>query len=69
MTLSNCEACGKVFITQYEKCCKPCAQLLLIESHKVKDFVRSHPGATLIDVYHETGVSLKTIKELIQANE
>lgn len=69
MSLSNCEACGKLFITKFEKRCKPCAQLLLIESHKVKDFVRSHPGATLIEVYQETGVSLQTIKDLIQTNE
>ncbi|OPH57482.1 hypothetical protein BC351_02850 [Paenibacillus ferrarius] len=67
MTLCNCERCGQLFITKFEKRCKACSQLQLNESHKVKDFVRNHPHATLIEVYHQTGVSLKTIKELMRA--
>ncbi|MDD9267936.1 hypothetical protein ACFPES_12940 [Paenibacillus sp. GCM10023248] len=67
MSLRNCETCGIVFVSQYEKLCITCSQQFLAESHKVKDFVRHHPRATLIEVYHQTGVPLKTIKHLMQA--
>ncbi|KQX66925.1 hypothetical protein ASD40_27600 [Paenibacillus sp. Root444D2] len=67
MSLCNCETCGQVYISKFEKHCKSCSQLQIKESHKVKDFVRAHPRATLIEVYHQTGVSLKTIKELMRA--
>lgn len=67
MSLRNCETCGILFASKFEDMCKSCTQQLLVESHKVKDFVRNHPGATLIEVYHQTGVPLKTIKHLMRA--
>lgn len=67
MSLCNCEKCGQVYLSKFEKRCKTCSQLLLNESHKVKDFVRNNPRATVIEVYHQTGVSLKTIKDLMRA--
>jgi len=64
MSLCNCIQCGRIFLTAYEKRCKSCAQLLLDDSRKVKAYVRAHPRATLLEVYHQTGVSLSTIREL-----
>jgi len=65
MSIANCEQCGKVILVSFDKRCKPCAELHLKETRKVKEFVRLHPRASIMDVYHQTGVSLQTIKELI----
>ncbi|MBD0383089.1 hypothetical protein [Paenibacillus sedimenti] len=67
MSICNCEQCGQVIITNNEKRCKSCSQLQLMDTRKVKDFVRSNPRATILEVYHQTGVSLQTIKELLRA--
>ncbi|WNR42196.1 hypothetical protein [Paenibacillus roseipurpureus] len=67
MTLCNCDKCGRVLLTKYEERCTSCAQLALTESHLVKAYVRANPGATVMEVYHQTGVSLQTIKDLMQA--
>ncbi|MEW9698748.1 hypothetical protein [Paenibacillus sp. SI8] len=67
MSICNCEQCGRVIIQNFEKRCKSCVQHLLNDSRIVKDFVRTNPRATLLDVYTQTGVSLKTIKELLRA--
>ncbi|MDR6549754.1 hypothetical protein J2736_000937 [Paenibacillus qinlingensis] len=67
MSLCNCLKCGRVFISKWETRCTSCLQLVLVDSNKVKEFVRTNPRATLIEVYHQTGVSLQTIKELMRA--
>lgn len=67
MSLCNCDKCGRLFLTKWETRCISCLQLVLNDSHKVKDFVRANPRATLFEIYHQTGVSLQTIKELMKA--
>jgi hypothetical protein len=64
MSLSNCTICGQVFLSSYDKVCKACVQLHLKDTRIVKEFVKMNPKATMIEVYQETGVSLRTIKEL-----
>jgi hypothetical protein len=64
MSIKNCSLCGQVFLSSYEKVCKSCIQLHLKETRKVKDFMKVNPRASLIEVYQQTGVPLRTIKEL-----
>ncbi|OCT14335.1 hypothetical protein A8709_26280 [Paenibacillus pectinilyticus] len=67
MSLCNCDKCGRLFLAKWESRCTSCSQLVLKDTHKVKDFVREHPRATLIEIYNMTGVPLQTIKELMRA--
>ncbi|MNH98331.1 hypothetical protein D3C73_510500 [compost metagenome] len=64
MTLSNCAHCGQVFLFSYNNRCKDCIQVHINDTRRVKDYVLKNPKATLLEVYHQTGVSVKTLIEL-----
>lgn len=66
MALANCAKCGKLFLTQYEKHCKACSETILENSHKVKDYIAKHPWASVMEVYHKTGVPLDIIYGLMK---
>ncbi|MFC0216685.1 hypothetical protein ACFFK0_30260 [Paenibacillus chartarius] len=66
MALANCKRCGTLFITQFEKHCKACAESVIEDSRKVKQFISANPWATVMEVYHKTGVSLETIYGLME---
>ncbi|WP_248928797.1 hypothetical protein [Paenibacillus hamazuiensis] len=64
MNLTNCACCGKLLLTGYEKRCRDCMQLYLEDSRKIKQFLLTHPRASVIEVCNQTGISLKRIKEV-----
>lgn len=66
MALANCAKCGTLFLTHYEKHCKPCGEAMKEDSHKVKDYIAKHPWASVMEVYHKTGVSLDIIYGLMK---
>jgi hypothetical protein len=69
MALANCSRCGALFMTQFEKHCKPCGEAILQDSHKVKSYIAAHPWASVMEVYHKTGVSLQTIYGLMERKQ
>lgn len=69
MALTNCSRCGTLFLKQYDKHCKPCGEAIRQDSHKVKEYLASHPWASVMEVYHKTGVSLETIYGMIQRKQ
>ncbi|WP_164716700.1 hypothetical protein [Paenibacillus whitsoniae] len=49
-----------------DQLCVACTQLMLEEAQVVKAYMRMNPNATVMEVYHQTGVSLQTIKTFMQ---
>ncbi len=66
MELMNCDRCGKLHVQRLDMLCKECQQIYLAESHLVKEYVKNHPGSTLMDVVRHTGLPLKWIKEMLK---
>lgn len=65
MNISNCRGCGKLQVQHEHVLCTDCFKLHLAQSHQVKAFLRANPGATVIDLARETGLSLSKVNELI----
>ncbi|MFC4599870.1 hypothetical protein [Cohnella hongkongensis] len=66
MELINCGRCGKLQVQKPDTLCKECQQIYIAESHLVKDYVKSHPGVTLMDVVRHTGLPLRRVKEILK---
>ncbi|OXM84439.1 hypothetical protein [Paenibacillus rigui] len=65
MNLSNCRGCGKLQLQQAHVLCADCFKLHLEQSNQIKTFLRMHPGASVIDLARETGLSLSQVNELV----
>jgi len=66
MELINCNRCGKLQVQRPDTLCKDCQQAYISEALIVKAFIKSNPGATLMDVVNHTGYSLRWIKEILK---
>jgi len=66
MELVNCGRCGKLQVQRPDTLCKECQQVYIAESSLVKEFIKSNPGATLMDVVKHTGYSLRWVKEILK---
>ncbi|MFH5186500.1 winged helix-turn-helix transcriptional regulator [Paenibacillus sp. TAB 01] len=65
MNLSNCRGCGKLHLQRAHVLCADCFKLHLEQSSRIKAFLQAHPGATVIDLARETGLSLNQVNELV----
>lgn len=65
MNLINCTDCGRLLVSSFEKQCRSCMQLYLEDTLKIKHFLSANPKASMMDVYRQTGVPLKRIRELV----
>jgi predicted amidophosphoribosyltransferase len=65
MILSNCSSCGKLQLQQAEALCLDCFKQFIEDTHTVKNFLNQNPYANMMDVVHQTGFSLKKVKELV----
>lgn len=61
MDLRNCIKCGRVFAYQGFEVCSRCLDDEEADFKKVKEYLYDYPGATVIEVSEETGVSEKKI--------
>jgi predicted nucleic acid-binding Zn-ribbon protein len=68
MLLSNCVRCGKLFAQNKssDMACSNCSALHEKEFHLCKDYLRSHPTATLDDLSVNTGVSKQNLRSWIK---
>lgn len=66
MELTNCDRCGKLQVQRPDTLCNDCQQIYLAEAQVVKEFIKNHPGITMMDVARHTGFSLRKIKEMLQ---
>ncbi|SDE30131.1 hypothetical protein SAMN02799630_05095 [Paenibacillus sp. UNCCL117] len=66
MQLSNCSGCGKLQLNSSPALCKDCFKQHLDRSHRVKAFLTKNPRASLMDVCHHTGLSLRVVNEVVR---
>lgn len=63
--LRNCIECNRVFSHPTNKLCPECLRLRNQEFEAVREYLREHPNALLIDVVTKTGVRVERIYEFI----
>ncbi len=61
MDLRNCKKCGRVFAYNGSEICSRCLGDDEGDFKKVKEYLYDNPGATIVEVSEETGVSEKKI--------
>jgi flagellar operon protein (TIGR03826 family) len=69
MALRNCANCGKLFTapTTTMKLCMECEQEDQKKFDKVKEYIKKHPTATVIEITKETGVERKQLYEWVRS--
>ncbi len=69
MALRNCANCGKLFSapTSSMKLCLNCDREEHQQFEKVKEYIKEHPQATVIEITKETGVERKQIYEWVRS--
>lgn len=68
MDLRNCIKCGRVFAYTGSDICSRCAGDDIEDFKKVKEYLYEKPGATVVEVSEETGVSEKKILRYLREN-
>lgn len=66
MSLMNCKRCGKLIPKVPTGLCTQCVNEEQDEYRLVRDYVRKHPEARVMQVSRETGVSVARIYELVR---
>lgn len=67
MNVRNCTRCGKVFLPVLgRRYCPECAEAEIAEFESVKEHLRKHPGASVLQVSEATGVPVKKIREYVK---
>lgn len=64
MTLANCKHCGELFLRKKSDYCSECQTANDRMYMKVRDYVRSHPQSTVMDVHVKTGIPVAKLLEL-----
>jgi hypothetical protein len=66
MMITNCSGCGKLQLRTSQMLCQDCLKRHIEDSHRVKEFIRDNPRATVMDLVRQTGFSLKRVNELVK---
>ncbi|MCS7463285.1 winged helix-turn-helix domain-containing protein [Paenibacillus doosanensis] len=66
MNMSNCSGCGKLHLQPANVLCADCFKLHVADGHKIKAYLQANPGATVMDLARETGLSLKKVSEWVK---
>lgn len=66
MQLRNCTRCGKLFAYVNRPVCPACAKLEEEEFEQVKQYLRQHPYATVLEVAEATGIDQHRIQEWVR---
>ncbi|MEX2416452.1 MAG: hypothetical protein WD424_09935 [Paenibacillaceae bacterium] len=65
MSLINCLDCGKLIIPKHtEELCPDCNHIQKERANAIKAYIYNNPRATRMDIYMETGISLRIIDRL-----
>ncbi len=64
MGVINCSDCGLVILKKYIDLCNDCIKLQRDDLTKIKEYLVIHRNASVIDVMHNTGLTLNRIREL-----
>jgi|GEM_PF-3862773 hypothetical protein len=66
MSLANCLDCGKLMIPRHtNELCPECEVIQTERANTIKAYIYQNPRATRMDIYLETGISLRIIDRLV----
>lgn len=61
-----CQRCGRIDQTASESgFCHKCKEIEKAEYNLVREYVRTHPNASVIEVHNQTQVALKTLDRMV----
>jgi hypothetical protein len=63
MPLCNCKDCGDLYIKHTSIYCDDCRKVNNAHYVKVRNFLKSNPHSTVMDVHVKTGISLTKLLE------
>lgn len=64
--LTNCRKCGRVFHRVNRPICPDCEKALEDKYQEVKQYLREHDNATIVEVSEEMDVSVEQIKKWVR---
>lgn len=64
MPLANCKDCNKLFIQAKSPYCADCKSKQDLLYRQVRDFLKSNPRSTILDVHLHTGIPIAAVLEL-----
>lgn len=66
MNLANCKLCGAMFAKSLSSYCNNCQTKLDDRYDEYRDYVKTHPGCTLLDVASYTGIPANYIQQYMK---
>ncbi len=66
MNYQICKRCGSMFKKNKNQYCTICHEKNEKESALIREHIKNHPNATVMDIITHTGISLKTIDCLVE---
>lgn len=66
MEIRNCPQCGKVFAYIRRNLCPECMQKEEESFQVIRDYIRNHPGSTVLSVAENTGVKEDVILRFLR---
>lgn len=64
MDLINCVNCGRLMLRKSAQLCPDCLIIRQEDIRKIKAYLATHPGASVMEVQKMTGIPIKTILEI-----
>ena len=66
MSYTICKSCGGMFESNRKIYCEKCDKLMENDISQIMDYIKLNPGASVLDIITNTGVSLKSINLLVE---
>ncbi len=66
MELRNCIRCGKVFMYVSKRVCPACQKEMDELFEKARLYVKSHPGATVMEIAEAVGIDEQLVNEFVR---
>lgn len=66
MNYQICKRCGRMFKKNGRIYCEECFPITEREYEIIMEYIRKNPDATILDIITETGVTLKSINNLVE---
>lgn len=64
MSLSNCKACGILFISHRSPYCDSCQKDQNQYYFKLRDYMKTNPRASMMEAHQHTGIPISKLLEL-----
>ncbi|MBO9605409.1 MAG: hypothetical protein J7639_05635 [Paenibacillaceae bacterium] len=64
MSISNCKQCHRLYIRQQSFYCDSCRQTQDRHFMEVRQFLRTNPNSTVLDIHQQTGIPIAKLLEM-----